>query len=132
VNGYLWTFLWVMMNPEGVSQMSLPTTKTDTNDRGRFSAQRQTEAVLRLLRSEDLDALSRGPGVTAVTLSAWRSSFPDGGTDAMRSRPDDDKDEEIARLRSKVGPLTMGVELLGQKCQRLEAGRPFASRRRGG
>ena len=37
-------------------------TKTDTNDRGRFSARRKTEAVLRLLRGEDLDALSRGTG----------------------------------------------------------------------
>ena len=111
--------------------MSQPTTKTDTNDRGRFSAKRKTEAVLRLLRGEDLDALSRQLGVTAATLSAWRSSFLDGGTAAMKSRPSDDRDEVIARLQAKVGQLTMDVELLGQKCQHLEAGRPFATRRRG-
>jgi hypothetical protein len=46
-------------------------------------------------------------------------------------RSADDRDEEIARLRSKGGQLTMDVELLGQKCQHLESGRPFASRRRG-
>ncbi len=106
-------------------------TKTDSQDRGRFSARRKTEAVLRLLRGEDLDTLSRELGVTAATLSAWREGFLDGGTAAMKSRPADDRDEEIARLRSKVGQLTMDNELLGQKCQQMESGRPFAPRRRG-
>src|SRR3954453_21834503 len=120
------------MAPEGGPQMSQPRTKTDAQDRGRFSARRKTDAVLRLLRGEDLDTLSRELGVTAATLSGWRESFLDGGTAAMKSRPADDRDEEIARLRSKVGQLTMDNELLGQKCQHLESGRPFASRRRGG
>ena len=104
--------------------------KTDSQDRGRFSARRKTEAVLRLLRGEDLDNLSRELGVTAATLSGWRGSLLDGGTAAMKSRPADDRDEEIARLRSKVGQLTMDVELLDRKCQQMESGRPFASRRR--
>ena len=112
--------------------MSKTSTKTDTNDRGRLSARRKAEAVLRLLRGEDLDALSREPGVTAATLSSWRAAFPDGGTAAMKSRPADDRDELVARLQAKVGQLTMDNELLGQKCQHLEAGRPFASRRRSG
>src|SRR3954470_16349244 len=117
---------------EGVPEMSKKSPKTDTPDRGRFSARRKTDAVVRLLRGEDLDTLSRELGVTAATLSSWRDSFLGGGTAAMKSRPADDRDEEIARLRAKVGPLTMDVELLGAKCQHLESGRPFASRRRGG
>src|SRR5947209_19620339 len=112
--------------------MSQPSTKTDTHDRGRFSARRKTGAVLRLLRGEDLEALSRELGVTAATLSGWRDGFLDGGTAAMKSRPADDRDEEIARLRSKVGQLTMDNELVGQTCQHLDSGRPFASRRRSG
>ncbi len=107
-------------------------TKTDAQDRGRFSARRKTEAVLRLLRGEGLDSLSRELGVAAATLSSWRQSFLDGGTAAMKSRPADDRDEQIARLQAKVGQLTMDNELLGQRCQRLEAGRPFAPRRRSG
>jgi hypothetical protein len=107
-------------------------TKTDNHDRGRFSARRKTGAVLRLLRGEDLEALSRELGVTAAALSGWRDGFLDGGTAAMKSRPADDRDEEIARLRSKVGRLTMDNELLGQKCRHLESGRPFASRRPSG
>ncbi len=111
--------------------MPKSSTKTDANDRGRFSARRKTEAVLRLLRGEDLDTLSRELGVVAATLSSWRQAFLDGGTAAMKSRPADERDEEIARLRSKVGQLTMDVELLGTRCQHLESGRPFVSRRRG-
>src|SRR5688572_23599840 len=103
------------MAPEGVPQMTKPSTKADTNDRGRFSARRKTEAVLRLLRGEDLDTLSRELGVIASTLSAWRDSSLDGGTAAMKSRPADDRDEMVARLRAKVGQLTMDNELLGQK-----------------
>jgi transposase-like protein len=112
--------------------MPKTSTKTVTHDRGRFSAKRKTEAVLRLLRGEDLDTLSRELGVTAATLSGWREGFLGGGTAAMKSRPADDRDEEIARLRSKVGQLTMDNELLGQKCQHLESGRPFVTRRRSG
>ncbi len=111
--------------------MSKTSTKTDTNDRGRFSARRKTEAVLRLLRGEDLDTLSRELGVVASTLSAWRDAFLDGGTAAMKRRPADDRDELVGRLQGKVGQLTMDVELLGQKCQHLKSGRPFVTRRRG-
>jgi transposase-like protein len=112
--------------------MTKKSTATDSQDRGRFSAKRKTDAVVRLLRGEDLDTLSRELGVTAATLSSWRDSFLDGGTAAMKSRPTDDRDEVIARLQAKVGQLTMDNELLDRKCQHLESGRPFASRRRSG
>src|SRR3954453_7003474 len=105
-------------------------TKTDSQDRGRFSARRKTEAVLRLLRGEDLDTLSRELGVVAATLSGWRSAFLDGAAAAMKSRPADDRDQRVARLQAEGGQLPMDNELLGQKCQHLESGRPFASRRR--
>jgi transposase-like protein len=117
---------------EGVPEMTKQSTKTDTPDRGRFSANRKTEAVLRLLRGEDLESLSRELGVIAATLSSWRDAFLDGGKAALKSRPADDRDELVARLQAKVGQLTMDNELLGTKCQHLESGRPFVTRRRSG
>jgi transposase-like protein len=119
------------MAPEGVPEMTKKSTKSTAPDRGRFSASRKTDAILRLLRGEDLEALSRELGATAATLSSWRDAFLDGGKAALKSRPADERDEEIARLRAKVGQLTMDVELLGTRCEHLEAGRPFVSRRRG-
>ena len=100
---------------------------SNSDDRGRFSARRKTETVLRLLRGEDLELLSRELGVTAATLSAWRDDFLAGGQAALKSRPADDRDDEIARLRAKVGELTMDNELLLQRCR---ADHPFAPTRR--
>lgn len=97
--------------------------------RGRFSVGRKAEAVLRLLRGEDLEALSRELGVTAATLSSWREAFLAGGGEALKSRPSDERDERLARLRAKVGELTMANELLAEKIDRLEVGRPLAGRR---
>ena len=42
---------------------------------GRMSRQRKRDAVLRLLRGEDLETLSRALGVTAATLSGWQEAF---------------------------------------------------------
>src|SRR5512143_199937 len=110
--------------------MSKSKPEPEASERGRFSAKRKADAVVRLLRGEDLEALSRELGVTAATPPSWRGAFLDGGRAALKSRPADDRDERIARLRAKVGQLTMDNELLGLRCQRAESGRPFVSRRR--
>ena len=49
--------------------------KKRKTERGRFSSRRKAEAVLRLLRGEDLDLLSRELKVTPSTLSGWRTAF---------------------------------------------------------
>ena len=98
-------------------------------ERGRFSSRRKSEAVLRLLRGEELDALSRELGVTAATLSQWRERFLAAGWASLTSRPADERDEEIHRLQAKVGEITMANELLLQRAHQLEAGLPLARRR---
>ncbi len=100
---------------------------SNSGDRGRFSARRKTDAVLRLLRGEDLELLSRELSVTAATLSGWRDDFLAGGQAALKSRSTDERDDEIAQLRAKVGELIMDNELLLQRCR---ADHPFAPRRR--
>ena len=96
-------------------------------ERGRFSAPRKAATVLRLLRGESLELLSRELGVTAATLAGWRDDFLAAGQAALKSRPADDRDEEIARLQARIGELTMDNELLLQRCR---ADRPFAPTRR--
>jgi transposase len=54
---------------------------------GRMSRQRKREAVLRLLRGEDLDTVSRSLGVTAATLSTWRDAFLTAGQASLATRP---------------------------------------------
>jgi Helix-turn-helix domain len=97
--------------------------------RRRMSARRKQDAVLRLLRGEDLELLSRELGVTAAELSGWREAFLAGGEASLKTRPADARDAEIGRLKEKVGDLTMANELLAAKSERLETARPLAPRR---
>jgi len=85
--------------------------------------------VLRVLRGEDLDALSRELGVTAGTLAQWRDPFLSGGQAAVKSRPADERDDELGRLRAKIGELTLANELLLERARRAEADAPFGRRR---
>ena len=103
---------------------------TDGNrEPGRFSARRKMETILRLLRGEPLDSLARELGVTGATLAQWREAFLAGGQTALKSRPADERDDEIQRLRAKVGEITMSNELLLERCHRLEANLPLPRRR---
>ena len=97
--------------------------------RRRMSARRKQDAVLRLLRGEDLELLSRQLGVTAADLSGWRGAFLAAGEVSLKTRPADARDAEIGRLKAKVGDLTMANELLEAKIERLETSRTLAPRR---
>ncbi len=101
----------------------------DPRGRQRMSAKRKQSAVLRLLRGEDLELVSRELRVTAAELSAWRDAFLAAGEASLKTRPADGRDVEIARLKAKVGDLTMANELLDAKIERMETGRPLARRR---
>jgi transposase-like protein len=104
------------------------TTRIDSKPR-RFSAQKKTEVVLRLLRGDDLDLLSRECGVPASRIAAWRETFLEAGQESMKKRPALERDRELSRLREKLGESTMEIELLNEKMTRLEANRPLGWRR---
>ncbi len=85
---------------------------------GRMSRQRKRDAVLRLLRGEDLETVSRALGVTAATLSGWRDAFLAAG-EAL----------ETERLKARLGAMLLERELLEAKIALLESDRPLARRR---
>jgi transposase len=81
----------------------------------RWSANRKMDVVMRLLRGEPMDELSRELGVEAHRLAAWRDDFIAGGKEAMKARPASGSAEESRRLREaerKIGQLTMENEIL--------------------
>src|SRR6187200_1074535 len=82
---------------------------------GRMSRQRKRDAVLRLLRGEDLETVSRSLGVTAATLTSWRDSFLAAGEAALASRPAYGETLESERLKARLGPL--GPALVGRAGQ---------------
>jgi transposase len=97
---------------------------------GRMSRQRKTAAVLRLLRGKDLETVSRSLGVTAATLSSWREAFLAAGEAALSTKPASGEELEHERLKVKLGAALIERDLLNEKIAILEAGRPFARRRR--
>ncbi len=97
--------------------------------KGRFSARRKHEAVLRLLRGEDLESVSRELGITAARASQWREQFLVAGQAGLRSRASEALDDDQRRLQAKIGELLMENELLYAKVEQLEAGGPLARRR---
>jgi len=82
-------------------------------DRGRWSSRRKLEMVLRVLRGEELDALSRELGVTGAAIAQWREQFVASGKAGLRRRDSDERDVAIARMKTKIGGITMENELLG-------------------
>ena len=94
-----------------------------------MSRQRKRDAVVRLLRGEDLEILSRALGVTAATLTGWRDTFVAAGEASLATRPTDGADLESERLKAKLGEMLLERELLDAKIAALEANRPLARRR---
>ena len=99
----------------------------------RWSARRKSEIVVRLLKGESIDALSRETQQTAVKLSEWRDAFFAGAESGLKGRPEEDEQaahlDERRRLQAKIGELAMENELLYERCHKLEAGLPPGLRR---
>ena len=53
-----------------------------------------------------------GDDVSIARLSEWRERALAGAATALKERERDDRDDEIARLKSKVGEITMDNEVL--------------------
>ncbi len=101
------------------------------SERGRWTSKRKHDAVLRLLRGEDLDVVSRELGVTGATLAQWRDDFLDAGQAALKSKKSSPEEDRVRMLERKLGQVTMENELLNEKIDRMEANdlRPFVRKR---
>ena len=86
----------------------------------RWSAGRKREVVLRLLRAEPVELLSRELGVELFRLDEWRDKALAGIEGALKQRNDGDpmKAELDAALK-RIGELTMENELLRAKMETL-------------
>jgi hypothetical protein len=119
----------IEVSSQGARRATEEESKNGWKKSERFSARQKTEVVLRLLRGEALDLLSRELGLPAARIATWREAFLDAGQEAMKTQPLDSRDRELGRLREKLGESTMAIELLREKIGRLETSRPLAPRR---
>ena len=72
--------------------------------------------MLSLLKGETTVAdAARRHGLTVAEVEEWRERFLLGAENALRARPKEEdalREEEINRLKRKVGELTMDLDIL--------------------
>ena len=95
----------------------------------RYSVPRKMAVVARLLRGEPLEIVAREANVSVAKLTEWRDRALAGAASALKERERDDREDEIARLKSKVGEITMDNELLSARIAAMEARSPLARRK---
>lgn len=95
----------------------------------RWSKRRKTEVVMRLLRGESLDDVSREVGVEISRLERWRDKAMRGLEEGLREREGDPVQAALDDANRRIGELSMEVELLREKARRSGAFWPGRSRK---
>ena len=92
----------------------------------RWSSGRKKGVVLRLLRGEPVDTVSREVSVPIYKLEQWRDRALSGIDAGLKEREDDPVERQLDEAKRRIGELVMEVQIL-QKERR--AKRPLAGRR---
>ena len=92
----------------------------------RWSVARKREVVLRLLRGESVDLLSRELAVPIFKLEQWRQKADAALDGALKEREAEAASTELAAAMQRIGELSMENELLRA---RMDRPGPLARRR---
>ena len=92
----------------------------------RWSVARKREVVLRMVRGEPVDALSRELGVEVYRLERWRTKALDAMEVGLKEREREPLQRELDAAMKRIGELSMEVELLRKENQ---LHRPLLKRR---
>jgi hypothetical protein len=84
----------------------------------RWSVNRKKEVVLRLLRGESIDALSRELGIETYRLEKWHRKALQGIEAALKERGGDPAHAELDAALRRLGEVTMENELLKYKVRK--------------
>ena len=84
----------------------------------RWSVGRKREVVLRLLRGESAELLSRELGVPLYKLEQWRAKADAALDGALKERETDTATGELAAAMQRIGELSMENELLRSRIER--------------
>ena len=97
--------------------------------KGRWSKKRKAEVVIRMLRGEPLDGLSRELGVEIYRLEEWRDKALASMEAGLARREGDPIQEQLDQAMKKIGELAMENELLRKRCEAKESLRQRRPRR---
>ena len=101
---------------EGVAERSgagLGAARTPTPHR--WSAKRKLTVVLRLLRGEPLDAVSRDTGLPTHRLARWRERALAGMEVSLKDGGGDARELLVEQYHAKIAELVMENDLLKKK-----------------
>lgn len=84
----------------------------------RWSVARKREVVLRLLRGESMELLSRELGVPLFKLEQWRQKADAALDGALKEREAETASTELAAAMQRIGELSMENELLRARMER--------------
>jgi uncharacterized protein HemY len=84
----------------------------------RWSVARKRDVVLRLLRGESAELLSRELGLPIFKIEQWRQKAEAALDGALKEREADTAATELAAAMQRIGELSMEVELLRAKMER--------------
>ena len=95
----------------------------------RWSASRKRDVVLRLLRGESLDAVSREVGLEVYRLEAWKARALAGLELGLKAQAGEPLAAELDAAKRHIGELSMEIELLRERARAAECRLPLATRR---
>jgi hypothetical protein len=84
----------------------------------RWSVARKREVVLRLMRGEAAELLSRELGLPVFRLEQWRREAEVGLEAALKEREADPAEGQLAAALQRIGELSMENELLRARIER--------------
>lgn len=84
----------------------------------RWSASRKKEVVLRLLKGEPVDGLSREYGVPVGQLEKWKETVLARMELLLKDRSDEPLHAELEVAKRQIGELCMENELLREKSRK--------------
>ena len=103
----------------------------DFRSKDRWSANKKLDVVLRLLRGEKLEEVSREVGVEAHRLAAWRDEFLDAGKEGLKGkRASTEEDRRLRDAERKIGELTLENEIWKKVAEKRGAQMPPQKRPR--
>ena len=85
----------------------------------RMSSANKEELVMRLLRGEDLETVSRESGMAMHALQEWRDSYTRAGRQGLKAKPGNSVESELGRV---IKQQALEIEIL-KKAKALVDGR---------
>ena len=100
------------------------------DDIQRWTAKRRAALVMSILRGEtSVQEAARKHGLTVADVESWQEKFLLAAENALRTRPKDDealKDEQIKKLKQKIGDLVVENDVLREALKPYPLGREMS------